>query len=225
MLFNRDMNTVIQKRSLADEVAAGLQQQISAGAYKVGDKLPTEPNLMKAFGVGRSSIREAIKILVNSGLLSVQQGVGTFVENQIADREPLGTRLKRADYGELDEVRKLLEIKIAQKAAQNCVDSDIQKMKGFLDARKKAATTGDLPGSIAADIQFHVALAEASGNEILLDLYKAVAAHMESWFMKVNLDTSSFIQTQHMHEELLKHIRKGQSEAAWNMAIAIIDHG
>ena len=122
MLFNRDMNTVIQKRSLADEVAAGLQQQISAGVYKVGDKLPTEPNLMKAFGVGRSSIREAIKILVNSGLLSVQQGVGTFVENQIADREPLGTRLKRADYGELDEVRKLLEIKIAQKAAQNCVD-------------------------------------------------------------------------------------------------------
>ena len=70
------MNTIIQKKSLADEVAAKLQEQISLGHYKANDKLPIEPELMKNFGVGRSTIREAIKILANSGLLRVQQGVG-----------------------------------------------------------------------------------------------------------------------------------------------------
>jgi len=219
------MNSVIQKRSLADEVAAGLQQQITTGQYKIGDKLPTEPDLMKSFGVGRSSVREAIKILVNRGLLSVKQGKGTFVENHTPASEPLGTRLKRADYGELDEVRKLLEIKIAQKAAQNYEADDIKKMKGFLAARKKAAEAGDLPACITADIQFHVALAEASGNEILLDLYKAVAAHMQSWFVKTHQDTSSFVKTQKMHETLLNHIINRETKAAWNMAMAIIDHG
>jgi len=218
------MNKIIHKRSLADEVAARLQEQISKGAYQVGSKLPTEPELMKSFGVGRSSVREAIKILANRGLLLVQQGVGTFVENQIAVAEPLGQRLRRADVKDLDEVRKLLELKIAEKAAAHHTIQDIKKMKGFLSARKKAGEAGDLPACIKADIDFHVAIAEASKNDILLDLYKAAATHMESWFLRIHADTSSFTATQQMHEALLSHIINHDPKAAWNTAIAIIDH-
>lgn len=218
------MNTIIQKRSLADEVAAQLQEQIGKGTYQVGSKLPTEPELMKSFGVGRSSVREAIKILANRGLLHVQQGVGTFVENQMAVAEPLGQRLRRADVKDLDEVRKLLELKIAEKAAAHHTLQDIKKMKGFLNARKKAGELGDLPACIKADIDFHVAIAEASKNEILLDLYKAAATHMTSWFLQIHADTTSFTATQQMHEALLNHIVNHDPKAAWNTAIAIIDH-
>ena len=70
---------IIQKKSLADMVAEQLKQQIVEGVYTIGDKLPTEPELMKTFKVGRSSIREAVKLLVNMGVVQVRQGSGTFV--------------------------------------------------------------------------------------------------------------------------------------------------
>ncbi|SEA64626.1 DNA-binding transcriptional regulator, FadR family [Arachidicoccus rhizosphaerae] len=219
------MNTIIQKRTLADEVALQLETQIKAGEYLVGDKLPTEPALMKSFGVGRSSIREAIKMLSNRGLLSVQQGIGTFVESNVAVDEPLGQRLKRADIRDLDEVRKLLELKIAERAALHYTPKDIKKMKTCLERRKETAEKGDLLNCVQADIDFHVAVAAASKNDILLDLYKAASVHMQSWFLKVYQDTHSFTQTQAMHEQLLQCIINRKSKAAWDVAVAIIDHG
>ncbi|MES2806998.1 MAG: GntR family transcriptional regulator, partial [Bacteroidota bacterium] len=104
---------MIIKTSLADAVASQIAQQISSGQYKVNEKLPIEPELMKNFGVGRSTVREAIKSLVNSGLLRVQQGIGTFVEQTASSREPIQQRLKRADMHEIDEIRQLFEMKIA----------------------------------------------------------------------------------------------------------------
>ena len=65
---------IIQKKSLADMVAEQLRRQITEGVYTIGDKLPTEPALMKTFKVGRSSIREAVKLLVNMGVVQVRQG-------------------------------------------------------------------------------------------------------------------------------------------------------
>ena len=106
---------LISRKSLADEVAEKLQQQIAFGTYKVDEKLPIEPELMLSFGVGRSTIREAIKILTNCGLLRVLQGIGTFVENATGIKEPLSQRLKRADWKDLDEVRQLLEMRLQKR--------------------------------------------------------------------------------------------------------------
>src|ERR1700761_9219580 len=167
------METLINKQSLADKVAAKMQEQVSLGRYKINEKLPVEADLMKMFGVGRSTIREAIKILANSGLLRVQQGSGTFVENVTGSKEPFEQRLKRADMHDLNEVRELLEIKIAEKAASNRTDKDIVKMKAYLNERKKAAAKGLLDACIESDVNFHIAIAEASKNEILADLYKS----------------------------------------------------
>ncbi len=86
----------IIKKSLAEEIADKLREQITGGQYKVNDKLPTEPELMAEFGVGRSSIREATKSLVQSGILRIQQGAGTFVERSNTNPEPMDVRMKRA---------------------------------------------------------------------------------------------------------------------------------
>ena len=96
-----DINTTIQKKSLAEEVSSLIREQINDGKLTKGEKLPTEPELMKLFGVGRSTVREAIKMLVNMGYLSVQQGRGTFVESVTETNEPFHQRLKRADMQEL----------------------------------------------------------------------------------------------------------------------------
>ncbi|WP_255547545.1 FadR/GntR family transcriptional regulator [Mucilaginibacter sp. dw_454] len=218
------MNNIITKRSLADEVASKLQQQILLGKYKPNEKLPIEPELMKSFGVGRSSIREAIKILVNQGLLRVQQGLGTFVEGNGNSREPLNLRLKRADMEELDEVRQLLEMKIAEKAATNRTEEDIEKIGHWLKIRKANAVAGQLEACIEADIEFHTAIAEASKNEVLADLYKAVSVHVKNGFYAIYNDTSIFKDSQALHEQMLKCIINGDAKKAWHTAARIIGH-
>src|ERR1700710_2130642 len=94
---------IIQRKSLAEEVAGKLQGNILKGGYKMNQKLPVEAELMRSFGVGRSTIREAVKILVNSGFLRVLQGVGTFIDDTTGINEPLFQRLKRAETKNIDE--------------------------------------------------------------------------------------------------------------------------
>lgn len=211
----------IIKKSLAEEIADKLKEQIADGRYQVNDKLPTEPELMAEFGVGRSSIREATKSLVQSGILRIQQGAGTFVEHISGNPEPMEARLKRARSQDLDEVRQLLEIKIAEKAAINRSQKDILTMKGYLEIRKKTGDAGLLEECIDADVNFHIAIAEASKNEILTDLYKNAAIHLKNWFTEIHPDTRSFIETQHLHEKLLKNILDCDSKQAWNTVIEI----
>lgn len=218
------MDILINKKSLAEEVAARLQQQILTGQYKTGEKLPTEPELMKSFGVGRSTIREAVKILANSGRLKVQQGVGTFVDEPKTGQEQIDQRLKRADTHDLDEVRQLLEMKIAEKAAINRTEADIQQIGQHLASRQAAANAGLLSECITADVNFHIAIAAASKNDILADLYKSASVHLSVWFMHIYKDTSAFIATQHLHEQLLKNIVAGDPKKAWTTAAKILGH-
>lgn len=213
---------LINKKSLAEEVASKLQEQISLGQYKINEKLPIEAELMKSFGVGRSSIREAMKLLANSGLLRIQQGVGTFVQEVTGTQEPMDQRLKRASLKDLDEVRQLLELKIAEKAAINRTDDDIVAMKQHLANRMKTANEGLLEECVEADIQFHIAIAEASKNEILADLYKSVSKHLKKEFLKLYPDTEVFKETYIIHEQLLKNIIAKDPKKTWNTVAKII---
>ncbi len=214
----------IKRLSLADEVAQRLQQQISLGKYKPGDKLPTEPSLMQEFGVGRSTIREAVRILANAGVLRVQQGLGTFVEAAPDTAEPWAQRLKRAEFSDLNEVRQLVELKIAQKAALHRNEKDIEQMQGFLKKRKEAALANNVAECIQADIDFHCAIAAAAQNSILADLYRTLAHHLKNHFNAVHGTTQSFTDTQQLHQQLLKSIIEQQPDKAWQWASRITDN-
>jgi DNA-binding FadR family transcriptional regulator len=218
------MDNFINKKSLADEVASRLQEQISLGHYKINEKLPIEPELMKSFGVGRSTIREAIKILANSGLLRVQQGVGTFLEQASVSKEPMDQRLKRANMEELDEVRRLIEMKIAEKAAIKRSSKDIVAMKKHLQERKETAKAGLVEACIDADLKFHLAIAEAARNAILVDIYKSATVHLRKWFLHLYPDTRVFIESQHYHEQLLQSIIDQDPKKAWNLVGKIVGH-
>ncbi|NHA07230.1 FadR family transcriptional regulator [Mucilaginibacter sp. HC2] len=214
------MMNVIHKKSLAEEVAEQLRKAIADGKYKTGEQLPTEPELMKQFGVGRSSVREAIRILANSGLLRVQQGVGTFIEAPAGINEPFHQRLKRAEAYDLDEVRQLLEMKIAEKAAVNRTEADLKKIKTKLDKRTAMAFGGTMEECIEADIEFHMSIAEAAGNPILADLYQSFCIQLKGWFLKLYPDTTIFQDT--LHEELYESIKNRDEKKAWNCITQII---
>jgi DNA-binding FadR family transcriptional regulator len=215
------MMPLINKRSLAEEVADQLRTAITKGTYKADEQLPTEPELMKQFGVGRSSVREAIRILANSGLLRVQQGVGTFIEAPAGITEPFHQRLKRAEAPDLDEVRRLLEMKIAEKAAANRTNEDLKKIKAALDKRTAMAHgAGSLEDCVQADIDFHMSIAEAAGNPILTDLYQSFCIQLKSWFMSAYPDLSIFQDT--LHEELYESIKDRDEKKAWDCIAQII---
>ena len=200
------MDKIQKKNSVCEEVVSKLQQQISDGKLKKGDKLPSEPALMKQFGVGRSSIREAIRILADTGLLRVQQGVGTFVEIQNGTPMPWYKRLQSSTSKDLNEVRQLLEFKIAEKAALKRTQKDIKILTGLLKIRLAAAHNNLPDECIDADIQFHIAIADAAKNDILADLYKNIAAQIKMSFRKAYTNTEMFIVKHSLHEDLLQSI-------------------
>ncbi|WP_296124985.1 FCD domain-containing protein [uncultured Bacteroides sp.] len=210
-------STIIQKKSLAEEVAEQLKGQIVKGKLKKGEKLPIETELMKIFGVGRSTIREAVKMLENMGYLKVQQGRGTFIEIPTPAKEPLEQRLKRADIRELNDVRKILESAIAERAALHHTEQDVEKMKKHLAARKDAAEAGLLNECIEADIKFHVSIAKATHNEILFELYSSVAIRLQKGYKHIYDDTSCFLQSQLLHENLVESIIANDKQVAANL--------
>ena len=212
---------IIQKKSLADMVAEKLKQQITEKIYKNGDKLPTEPELMKTFGVGRSSVREAIKLLVNMGIVRVQQGAGTFVVEQ-SDNGDVNIKMRTADRTELDEVRKILDIAIAEKAVARKTEKDIERMQLSLEERKANAKNGLLKECIEADLNFHIAIADATHNRILADIYRSASKHLLSEFNRIYEGTDCFTNSQASHEKLLRYIIAGDLKNARKLAIKIV---
>lgn len=208
----------IQKKSLAEEVAGRLSKQINEGKLKDGEKLPTEPELMKLFGVGRSTVREAVRMLVNMGLVSVQQGRGTFVNCSGESRESFSNRLKRADIRELREVRDILESSVAKLAALRRTDADVEIMKRYLRERRETSENGDVERCIIADIAFHKSLAYATHNEILTELYNGMTVYLSAGFQYIYKGTSRLLATQAIHEEMLHYVEMRDTENAMRIA-------
>lgn len=222
-MMNEESSSVIRKKSLAEELVGRLQKQITEGKFAVGEKLPNESELMSIFGVGRSTVREAVKILVNRGFLKVQQGAGTFVASLTASNEPMEQRLRRADIHELDEVRKILEAAIVGKAAERRTEQDLAKIEKYLSERGNAARAGLLEKCIEADVNFHTAIAEATHNEILCELYRLAAVHLQKGFKHLYDDTACLLASQPSHEQLFRHIIARDIQNAWNTIAVILE--
>lgn len=214
----------IQRKTLAEEVADRLIEGISSGAYALGEKLPIESELMKIYGVGRSSIREAIKTLAIKGILSVQQGVGTFVTAKNA-QESLESQMNKAQIEEVQEVRSLLDSKIAAKAAMSRSKEDLKKIKKFLDLRNQYSQEDKAMECYQADVNFHLAIAEACGNNLLKEIYK-IATHqvMSSFEKRHGNSTESFKISQQKHNQLYQLIVQQDSENASIIAQDIVDN-
>lgn len=204
----------IKAVKLADQVAARLQKLIASGDYRKGDKIPTEPELMERFGVGRSTIRESIRILANVGLVRVLQGKGTFVDDATVGTEPLHQRLRRANTKELNEVRHMIEITMVQKAAENRTEKEVKQMRALLHQRRKGIEEQQQEQCLNADIAFHVVIAEASKNQVLVDLFKTFAKVIREYFQTEYPDTKAYKRSQGIHEKLCEAIAMKESKKA-----------
>jgi DNA-binding FadR family transcriptional regulator len=197
-----------------------LAEGIISNEFAVGDKLPTEPELMKIYGVGRSSIREAIKILSIKGVLDTA-GSGTL-SFPILFMNHWNLRWTRHRLKRYRRYAPYLILKLQPKqhyiAMKNsCKKSNGTLIKEIFSRRKKALEC------YQADINFHVAIAEACGNSLLREIYKIASSHILRSFEIRHNDTTSFIISQAIHERLYLAIENKNTEEAAIIAQQIVD--
>lgn len=163
----------IKPKRISDQVFDQLRELIFRGEFKAGEKILTERELAEAFGVSRTSVRDAINKLVVLGLLEQKQGQGTFVRSPESKEESLlATMVESQDASITDllEVRMGLECNAAAMAATRAVEKDLQFMEKSIEEMQKEVNSGRL--GTEADASFHMAIAYATYNPLQVFIMK-----------------------------------------------------
>ena len=172
----------VRRVGLIDQVAARLTGEIATGRWPVGERIPVEAELVAMCGVGRNTVREALQSLVHAGLLSREQGRGTFVISSSALTGSLTRELGGGSRHHYLELRLALDSTAASLAAVRRTDSDVGRLRELRAAREAAWSTGDADLRAAADLALHRAVVEATHNPLYVQLYSSMvdvfAAHM-----------------------------------------------
>ena len=205
----------VTKHNLVDQVLVQLQNMIQSEKYNLGDKLPTEPELMKLLDVGRSTIREAIKTLVYAGLVEVRRGDGTYIRSLRLTADPLEAKLLKADGQEMNEVIQILDIQISGLAAERRTDNDLQKIKHHLDKRNKYLIEGNMDKYLRSDLDFHFAICEASHNSALIEMYHSICGILNQMFhVLINDQKDYYKDNSNVHKNLFQAIADQNAEEA-----------
>lgn len=158
-----------------------LKRDLAEGRRQPGDKLASVVELAERFSVGRSTVREALSALKAMGLLDIRQGGGTYVKAIPADSaagEPLAEWMANAEsLLQLVEVRRVLETGIASLAARNRTEEDAAELREAVSGMERVLA--DERAGEQADTAFHLRLAEATHNPLLIDLTRSLAERLQ----------------------------------------------
>lgn len=167
---------------------------------KPGEKIPGEIELTELFKVGRSSIREAKKILIAKGLIESHPGKGSFVKQASADEIINVDALQLFSYNQLHylyELRSMLEVPILKLAIQRASDDDLKKISDtFYEMQRKIENGGEWgpPG-----LQFHIDVAEATHNPVIIKIYSVIAS------MNIDLQRPIYVKNTDLMNEVKIH--------------------
>ena len=205
----------IKKQSVASQVFKQLKQNIVNGTWKLGEKLPSENELVQMFGVSRISVREALKQLVSLGLVETRQGEGSFVKQLEADSHMNDLFhlmvLKREEIVELIKYREIIEVGAIALAVERAEKSDILALEENVRAHEQFKD--DYERAARIDLEFHLLLAKASKNPFVI---KANSL-MKDVFHAVMTQTVDEMGTSHgifYHKKLITAIKARDKESA-----------
>ncbi|MCG7599360.1 transcriptional regulator NanR [Halomonas sp. McH1-25] len=220
----------IARRKLSDDVFDRLYAMLLNGDYRPGENLPSERQLMEMFGVGRPAVREAMQSLERAGLVSIHHGQrptvtmptasGVLSQIELTAMHMLSSSPQSLE--QLKEARAFFELGMVARAAEKATKADTERLEGLLEAQR-AHLNGDAGAFIKADMSFHVAIAEITGNAIFL----AVSNAMLDWL--ANFHTSALHWkgneqvTLEEHARILEAIRRHDGDAATDEMRAHLD--
>jgi len=170
----------VQNKRIYQHVVEQIQEMILDGQLNSGDRLPSERTMAEQFAVSRNSVREAIRTLEILGIVESRQGGGNFIAAGKIDClfEPLSImfKLSSGKFTDLLELRRSLEVEAASLAAKRITKPKAAKLSSLIDELKQ---TDDEARSIELDKQFHLLIAEFSGNTLLSGFLHAISRIFE----------------------------------------------
>ncbi len=211
------MYKLVQVSRLYEQIVQQIEESILNGQLKPGDQLPAERELAQQFGVSRPTVREAVKALREKGLVEAYSGKGTFVTNGTSQaiRQSLDLMVKIGQPDglvSLVEVREILEPEIAARAATRVEEQDLASMREAIAIMDRSRQDPD--AFIEADLDFHLALAEAAGNPIILSLIDSIVGVLWEQRMRIFGVQGGPQRGQYHHKRILDAIKRHDPEAA-----------
>lgn len=199
----------------SNEIARAILDYILAGHVTAGEKLPSERQFSESFGIGRSTVREALKSLGLLGVVEFRHGGGTYFRGADSDLLPRviewGLLLGERHTTDLVEARQHLEKVTSSLAAERRTETDLDRMERSLSAMRLARTAEEF---VDADVEFHLAVADAAGNVALANMLRSIAALLRVWISRVMGAAESFEPSYAEHVPIFEAIRDGDSTAA-----------
>lgn len=210
--------TLARREYLPDEIARRLSDEIGAGNFAPGDRLPTEAALAESFGVSRNVVREAIARLKYDGLVETRQGLGAFVATEVSARSfriDADRLIEGDDLRHVFELRLHVEMGAAMLAAQRRTDGQLARIREALSDMGRAVETE--ADGVVADTDFHHAIAEAANNPYYRDFMIFLADRMRQSIAVARSNTAKLRgspRVQKEHEAICAAIAAADAEAA-----------
>jgi GntR family transcriptional repressor for pyruvate dehydrogenase complex len=205
------MYKIVRTSRLYEQIVQQVEESIHKGALKPGNQLPPERELAQQFGVSRTAVREAVKALREKGLVEAYPGRGTFVTDGTshAIRQSLD-RMIRIGQPEgsthLAEVREILEPEIAALAATRADAENLTSMREAVSIMDKAKRDSD--AFIEADLDFHLALAEAAANPLILSLIDSIVGLLREQRLRIFQVEGGPERGQYHHKRIMEAIER-----------------
>jgi GntR family transcriptional repressor for pyruvate dehydrogenase complex len=217
------MYQIVRAARLYEQIVIQIEESISGGKLKPGDQLPAERELAQQFGVSRTAVREAVKTLCEKGLVEAYSGRGTFVtsgKSQSA-RHSLHWLVASADpqnARHVTELREILEPELTALAAARIEEQQLDMMRESIDVMDRSMQNPE--AYIEADLDFHLALAEAAGNPLILALLDSIVAVLREERLGVFRVPGGPTRGQIHHKVILKAIERRNPDKARKAMIA-----
>src|SRR2546421_843111 len=235
------MFTPVRTRRTFEEAAEQIAEKVRAGELRAGDKLPAERALAAQMEISRPTLREAVAVLAEAGLLSVRRGPGggMFVASDVVPVELVRQRssMRLGEVASVLEARRLLEPRVAQLAAVRAGEDDLAALERSIEAMRRIVSAGYDPGDedrfLQLDVQFHLALARATGNPTVETLMRALIRQLEiardmamhaptipEWTIDIHERTLTAVRAGDLAEvEAVMDEHLGQLERTWESLV------
>jgi GntR family transcriptional repressor for pyruvate dehydrogenase complex len=213
-----ELSFIQPTKRLYEQVVEQIREGIIAGHFHDGDQLPTERELTTQLGVSRTVVREAMRALEREGLVKVEPGRGTFVrrDSSQAMKRSLSMMVRTGQAGEweyLVELREILEPPIASLAAIRATGDYVSAMWTAVETMDKSMD--DVDGYIAGDDAFHAALAQSSGNPLLIAFMESIVNLLHEQRLRSSLEPGALSKSQYHHRCIAEAIARHDADGAW----------
>lgn len=210
------------------QIVEQVQEGIHSGELASGEKLPTEQELIRTFGVSRAAVRDAMRVLDTLGLVEVRQGSGVYVRNDTIPAMSRALSLSVAPSPEsvqrLFEFRRLLETPAVRLAAERRTDAHVENIRRRAADTSAAAVLGDFEAFAEADESYHSAIGEAAGNPYLANVLNAVREMQRDVVRLVIQSPGSPPLAAEQHARIAEAIADGEPDRAADLMRQHIDY-